>query len=156
MNIPFIIRWPEKIQPRYDDLLISVPDVYPTMLDLLGFKDDIPDGVEGESYADYLLKGKGETPGSQLYFIVRHNRLMNNPDKYPDNLAYDERGVRTHQYTLMINKIELDSLTIYLWDRINDPYQMKNLAEEKPLLVEKLYEEELLPWLIKTGDPWRY
>lgn len=156
MNIPFIIRWPEKLKPRHDDLLISAPDIYPTIIDLLGFKNDIPDVVEGTSFADYLIKGKGEKPGSQLYFIVRHNRLMSKPEEYPNNLAYDERGIRTHQYTLMINKINEDSAGIYLWDRIKDPFQMNNIASDKPGLVDKLYEEELLPWLVKTNDPWRY
>ncbi len=154
MNVPFIIRWPEKIKPRHDDLLLSVPDVYPTMLDLMGFGNDIPDVVEGTSFANYFMNGTGESPSSQLYFIVRGNRLIDNTDNYPENLAFDERGIRTHQYTLMINKISSDSIQTYLWDRKADPFQMNNLAEERPDLVEKLRLKELNPWLKKTKDPW--
>jgi len=155
MNIPFIIRWPAGLKPRYDDLLLSVPDIYPTIIDLMGFSSDIPDAVEGTSYANYLLNGTGETPGSQLYIIIRGNRLVEDRDHYPANLAYDERGIRTKQYTLMINKLGDDSLATYLWDRKNDPFQMNNLADEDPGLVDKLYREELMPWLMKTNDPWR-
>lgn len=154
MNIPFIIRWPAKIKPRHDDLLLSVPDVYPTMLDLMGFGKDIPDVVEGTSFANYFLNETGDTPSSQLYFIVRGNKLVENIDNYPANLAYDERGIRTQQYTLMINKISDDSIRTFLWDRKADPFQMNNLSEERPDLVEKLTKEELVPWLIKTKDPW--
>ncbi len=154
MNIPFILRWPSKIKPRYDNLLLSVPDIYPTMLDLMGFADQIPNEVDGVSYADYLLCGEGEKPSSQLYFIVRQNRIMNNPESYPQNLSYDERGVRTNQYTLMINKISDDSTQQFLWDRRADPYQMNNLAKENPHLLQKLIKEELNPWLRKTSDPW--
>ncbi len=154
MNIPFIIRWPAKIKPRHDDLLLSVPDVYPTMLDLMGFGKDIPDVVEGSSFANYFLNGTGDTPSSQLYIIIRGNRLVEDADNYPANLAYDERGIRTHQYTLMVNKISDDSTQTFLWDRKADPFQMNNLADERPDLVEKLTKEELVPWLKKTNDPW--
>ena len=154
MNIPFIIRWPQQLKPRYDNLLLSVPDIYPTMLDLMGFSNQIPSEVEGKSFASYLLTGKGQKPTSQLYFIVRNEHILNNPENYPDNLAYDERGVRTNQYTLMINKITEDSVQLFLWDRIADPFQMDNLAKVKPELFERLIKEELKPWLEKTGDPW--
>ncbi|MCD6346729.1 MAG: hypothetical protein J7L96_04840 [Bacteroidales bacterium] len=56
----------------------------------------------------------------------------------------------------MIDKKFEDSTYIYLWDRQSDPYEMHNLAVENPELVKKLYHEELLPWLEKTGDPWRW
>jgi len=34
-----------------------------------------------------------------------------------------------------------------------EPILTPNLAKEHPELVQKLYNEELLPWLEKTGDP---
>ncbi len=156
-NTPFIIRWPEKIKARHDDLLMSVPDIYPTLLDLMGFKNSIPSDVEGANYADYFLKGSGQEPSSQLYLIIRGNHLEKaDPSNVGTMLAYDERGIRTEQYTLMIDRKFEDTTLIYLWDRIADPYQMHNLATEKPELVQKLYQEELLPWLERTGDSWRW
>lgn len=158
MNTPFIIRWPDKIKARHDSkLLLSVPDIYPTLLDLMGYKNTLPDGVEGSSYANYFLTGEGETPSSQLYLIIRGSHLTEvAPEDYKSRLGYDERGVRTHRYTLMIDRKFADSTYIYLWDRQSDPYEMHNLAAENPELVKKLYKEELLPWLEKTGDPWRW
>ncbi len=67
MRVPFLIRWPGKIAPRHDDLLLSTPDIYPTLLDLLGLDDKIPHEVEGTSRAPLLLTGQGERPASQLY-----------------------------------------------------------------------------------------
>ena len=61
--------------------------------------------------------------------------------------------MRTHQYTLYMHRSR-DSVAISLWDRLADPYQMKNIADEKPELVESLFEQELKPWLEKTNDPW--
>ena len=158
MNIPFIIRWPETLAPRYDkELLLSVPDVYPTLLDLMGFKKDIPDQVEGQSFADYLVTGKGDLPASQLYIIIRGDHLVQaGKEYYKDELGYDERGVRTERYTLMIDKKPQGETNVFLWDRVEDPFQMRNLAEERPEVVKELYETELLPWLERSGDPWRY
>jgi len=158
MNIPFIIRWPEKIQPRHDsELLLSVPDLYPTLLDLMGFSKEIPAVVEGTSFANYFQGGEGNLPSSQLYLIIRHNNLIN-PElgSIVEKQSFDERGIRTEQYTLMIDRKAGGTTDIYLWDRMADPYQMNNLANEHPDLVQKLYQEELLPWLEKTGDPWRW
>ncbi len=158
MNIPFIIRWPEKIQARHDSkMLLSVPDLYPSLLDLMGFENAIPDVVEGSSYADYFMGKEQDLPSSQLYFIVRHNNLIN-PElgSLQEKSSYDERGIRNEQYTLMIDRKAEGSTDIYLWDRIADPFQMNNLAADQPELVQKLYQEELLPWLEKTGDEWRW
>jgi hypothetical protein len=41
-----------------------------------------------------------------------------------------------------------------LHDNVRDPYQLRNIAEEQADLVRERVEEELRPWLEKTGDPW--
>lgn len=51
MNIPFLVRFPGKIQPRVDDLLLSAPDIMPTVLGLCGLGDSIPAEVQGRNFA---------------------------------------------------------------------------------------------------------
>ena len=152
MSIPFIIRWPDKIKPGIDNLLFSVPDIYPTLLDLIGLKSKIPQEVEGISFAPLLRGESMKRPSSQLYFMIGGQLL--NEDQEFDDMRYGERGVRTERYTLVVNKPEQYSKKIFLWDRINDPYQMENIANKNPELVKKLIAEELEPWLRKTNDPW--
>ena len=152
VSIPFLIRWTGKILPRYDDLLLSVPDVYPTLLELMGLSGEIPEDIEGTSYAEAILGKVTERPSSQLYFIVRRSSSKNTSEFYDVELG--DRGIRTHQYTLVIDKYAKDSSNVWLWDRKSDPYQMRNIAEERPELLETLIEKELKPWLIKTNDPW--
>ena len=41
-----------------------------------------------------------------------------------------------------------------LFDRKNDPYQLKNVAAENENIVEEL-TKELIYWLQKSNDPWR-
>lgn len=143
MRVPFLVRWPGKIPPRRDDLLISTPDIYPTLLELMGFAGDIPGSVQGVSHAGAFLTGKGPRPTSQLYLWVP-----------PGKPAWGRRGVRTHRYTLVISKAEGRPVETVLHDNVADPYQLRNIAAEKPEAVRQLVESELTPWLRKTGDPW--
>ncbi len=144
MRVPFLIRYPGTIKPRRDDLLLSTVDIYPTLLDLMGLADKVPPGVQGASHARLFRTGEGPRPTSQLYMWV----LVDKP-------ALGRRGVRTARYTLMIDKMPSKPVRTVLFDNVRDPYQLKDIAAERPDLVKTLTETELVPWLKKTGDPWR-
>jgi hypothetical protein len=64
------------------------------------------------------------------------------------------RGVRTHRYTLMLEKTADQPIRRVLHDNLNDPYQLEDIAEQQPQVVEQLTRDELLPWLKRTNDPW--
>jgi len=144
MRVPFLIRYPGAIKPRRDDLLLSTVDIYPTLLDLMGLGKSIPPAVQGASHAGLFRTGKGPRPTSQLYMWV--------PVESP---ALGRRGVRTARYTLMIDKKPDKPVQTVLFDNLADPYQLKDIAPKQPEVVKTLIKTELLPWLKKTGDPWR-
>ena len=141
VRIPFIIRWPGRINPGTDNLLISTPDVYPTLLSLMGLKEFIPEQVDGTNFSSIFFTGEGERPDSQLYMGVP-----------PGKEDMGRRGVRTHRYTLMINK-ENNLTEIDLYDNRTDPFQLNNLSDTRNDLVEEL-SVELKYWLEETNDPW--
>jgi len=118
--------------------------VFPTVLDLMGFADDIPKAVEGMSRASLFLGGEGERPTSQLYIWVP-----------PGEPSWGRRGVRTYRYTLMISKMPDAPIETVLHDNLEDPHQLENIAADHPDIVARLVEEELNPWLERTGDPWQ-
>jgi len=143
MRIPFLIRWPGRIAPRRDSLLISAPDIFPTLLDLMGFSNAIPSEVQGTSHAEYFLTGKGPQPSSQLYLKIPYSQR-----------DFGRRGVRTKKFKLAIEIFPDKPRKTFLYDRETDPYELKNIAEKRPDIVKNLIESELIPWLKKTGDPW--
>ena len=143
MRVPFLIRWPGRIRARRDDLLLSTPDIYPTLLDLIGLGNRIPAEVEGVSHAKRLLTGDGPRPTSQWYMWVPYGQP-----------AWGRRGVRTQGHTLMIGKAEGKPREIVLHDNVADPFQLENIAEKHPEIVTRLVEKELNRWLEKSGDPW--
>jgi len=143
MRVPLLIRWPGAIVPRRERLLFSTPDFSPTLLDLLGLGDRIPQEVEGSSRASVLLDGSGNRPSSQLYLWIPYGEP-----------SMGRRGVRTNRYTLSIEKAAGEVVDTILHDNQEDPYQLVNIAEARPDLVRNLVEEELEPWLARTRDPW--
>lgn len=141
MRVPLMIRWPGQIPPRHDELLCSAPDIYPTLLDLMGFAGQIPAGVEGTSHAALVRGLAGPRPVSQLYMRVP-----------PENPSGGSRGVRTLQHTLVLNR-EKGTEDWLLYDRAQDPYQLRNMADVQPEVVQAL-RVELEEWLNRTRDPW--
>ncbi len=136
MSIPFIIRWPGRIAPRRDDLLLNVPDTMPTLLEMMGCLDAVPEGVHGTSYARALMGQEQARPESTPY------------------LMFKPGGVRTHRYTFVKRDRNDRDPMVVLYDNQEDPYQMKNVAEERPETVTEL-TGELNGWLEKLGADWR-
>ncbi len=143
MRVPMIVRWPGKIEARHDDLLLSTPDLYPTLLSLMGQSSKVPKAVEGRDHSEVFESGKGERPDAQLYMWSAH-----------DNPVEGRRGIRNHRYTLVIDRDRSGNELVTLRDRSVDPYQMKNFAKEQPALVKQLRSKVLEPLLKRIDDPW--
>lgn len=140
-EIPFLVRYPEHIRPRKDDLLISAADMMPTLLSTMGLKDCIPSDVEGKDLSAALAGEDVERPESVYY--------LNIPYSKPEQ---GRRGLKTARYTFVIERTK-DTGSVYLFDDIADPYQMKNIADTNPKVVAEL-TEKLHQWLDRTNDPW--
>lgn len=143
INIPFIIRWPEKIRGgQKDDLLLGVTDVMPTILNMLGSTKGLPSGLDGRDLSSIILKNKGERPTSVLYYFIESGQP-----------ASGHRGIRTKTHTYVITLSEKDIEKTILYDNVNDPYQINNISG-KNLAIEKELKNELLRELKAKSDPW--
>jgi len=140
--MPFIIRWPGRIAPRRDDLLLSAPDILPTLLGLAGLADRTPPDVQGSDHTGVVLGREGDRPTSALYLNVG-----------PDDPAGGARGLRTHRYTFVVRRGEGGADGVRLFDNGEDKYQRTDVAAERPGVVAEL-TEQMNAWLRKTGDPW--
>ncbi|MCU7552865.1 sulfatase [Chitinophagaceae bacterium LB-8] len=145
LRVPLLVYWKGRIKPCIDDeLLISMPDIYPTLLDLAGYKKNIPATVDGKSYASYFLSRQGNKPSEQ--FIL-------------GALSYDQkqikhsgfRSVRTKQYKLAYVTKKGGGLEPYLFNLQTDPFELNNIYRADHPMVKKLLPR-LQYWLQKTGD----
>jgi len=142
MRVPLLIRYPNRIRPHTDNILLSSIDISPTLLGLLGFSDAIPNTTDGENLAGYLLTGKGKKPASQWYMRISDG-----------NTSMGLRGIRNDRYTFVMDRSAGSEGEVVLFDRKDDPFQMKNIARESPALVREL-TATLKEWLAKYRDPW--
>lgn len=157
MNVPFLVRLPGRVAPKVDkELLLSSPDIMPTILGLCGLEEQIPTGVEGRNYAGRFT-GKGSSaPLRNGALYIRNTDGEKDAEGKVISYFPVARGIKTHRYTLSLT---LDKKTkqlkdVLLFDDLNDPYQMHNLPwQEHKELVASLCRE-MAPLLKEADDPW--
>lgn len=143
LRIPFIIYRKGEIMPGIDTTFLgSLPDIYPTLLELTGNQKLIPSSIDGKSYASYFKNRTGPVPTEQ--FIM--GAILSNHAKINSGF----RGVRTAGYKLAYQK-KGNSLQGYLFDLKNDPFELNNLYKENHEQV-KLLRPKLEQWLQKMND----
>lgn len=142
-RIPFIIRWPKKINPSVESLHLGSPDIMPTLLGLTGLGKEIPQDVDGTDFSNILFGKNNKRPEFSLYMKPGESLTKGNM-----------RGLRTDRYTFVLIKSGKKSITkTILFDNLKDPYQLKNIASECPELTKSL-TNKLITRLNEIADPW--
>ena len=142
-RIPLVIRWLEKLKPGTSDLQISVPDMMPSLLSLIGLKQRIPSVVEGQDLSEYFFSKKPGAPEFTLYLLCN-----------PWNALGGMRGLRNDRYTFVMQRNNEGKETgILLFDNKSDPFQLKNIANEQPALVNQ-FKKQLFDKIKNINDPW--
>lgn len=143
LRIPFIVYWQGHILPRKDNhFLCSLPDIYPTLLDLMGMKQAIPATIDGQSYAGYFLNGKGKGATEQYILGAINSNMV--------KINSGFRGVRTERYKLAyVNKNGQQQGCLY--DLQKDPFELHNIYRPDASEVMEL-TGKLKQWLLKTND----
>ena len=156
MNVPFIVRYPDKIRPRVDNLMLSSPDIMPTLLGLCGLGDSIPAEVQGRNFAPLFFDEKADIvrPTGALYI----QNLDGEKDENGLVTSYfpSSRGIKTHRYTMAfyIDRNTKQLKKSLLFDDEKDPYQMNNLSLEENKEVVKQLCSEMGGMLKEIDDPW--
>lgn len=154
MNVPFLIRYPGHIAPRTDDLLLSTPDIMPTLLGLCDLK--IPQTVQGTGYAG-LFTGQipqMKRPEGALYI----KNTDGEKDVEGKVISYFplSRGIKTERYTLALtlDKESRKLKEVLLYDDKNDPYQMNPLKVENAPETFNTLCSQMARLLKQADDPW--
>ena len=171
IKTPFIVRWPEKLTKGRTDALVSSIDIAPTFCELAGAEKS--ETFQGISFVPVFNNYEAET---RDYIAGEHNwhdyqafeRAVRNKNflyirnTFPElNASPPADAVRSITYQEMIrlheknelNENQLDCFEIprveaELYDVVNDPYQLKNLA------FDSRYTEDLLK-MEKLLDDWK-
>lgn len=115
-RIPLLVRWPRAITPgTVSEAPICNVDFMPTLLSLMGLP--IPRAAEGTDFSHCALGRPGAAP--EAAFMQNTGACAAWED------GHEWRALRNRQHTYAIYRADRAEL---LFDNINDPYQMTNLA----------------------------
>lgn len=156
--IPLIMRLPGVIPIAENDALFSAPDLYRTILALLGVSDDpralVPVDLHGRDLSG-LVRHPGSAPGPDvaLYFSEQSPWDVDEEGRWRS--VRDERGIRTHEWTY-VERQEPHGGRL-LFDLVNDPQQLTNvyqeMADDGAVIVGEL-QRLLYAELHRVSDPW--
>ncbi len=139
-RVPFLVRWPGHIRPGSTDTLLTTPDIMPTLLSAL--KLPVPRTVEGTDLSGNLA-GRGGHGPEAIYM-----QGMGTTAAWKDGTEW--RALRDHQCTYAIYHRDRHEL---LFDNLADPYQLKNLAEDRSHAAKlSHYREQLQGWMKEHND----
>ena len=156
MSVPFLVRYPEKIKPRVDDLMISSPDIMPTLLGLAGLTESIPATVHGRNFAPLFFDANAQVvrPTGALY--IQNMDGEKDANGLVQNYFPASRGFKSAKYTLAlyIDRKDHKLVKSLLFDDEKDPYQLNNLPLEENKEVVKELCTEMAKVLKDIDDPW--
>ena len=132
-RVPLIMRYPGRIQPgAVVSTQAQCVDLMPTILDYAGMK--APNGIHGRSLRPFI---EGASDDGRPVFCERTAFFS------------FQRMVRTHEWKY----VYASRVPVELYDLRNDPYEMRNLAEDPAFRkVRDDLRQQLEQWMAATGD----
>ena len=133
--VPLLVRVPDRT-PGVSSALFNSPDLMPTLLGLAGLA--IPDGLSGKDMSRSM--------------VAEGSAYLTMPASFSSMRWYgfDEyRGVRDERYTY----VETREGPWLLYDRVDDPYQLKNLvADPSQREVLDRLADQVRQWRVALDD----
>ncbi len=158
LNIPMVVRWPEKIKAgSVNNALVSTLDILPTLFEITG--NEPPETLDGKSMLKMLKTGEYKLH-NELYFSYTGVNV-GNADWKRVKTPYPIRAVRTEQYKYIRNlnheipHPKQDWIKPYeeLYDIQKDPFEMNNLAEQEEMQsVKNELSKKIDHWMQEIGD----
>lgn len=130
VRVPCLVRWKGRIVPgTTSDRVTGFEDWMPTLLELAGLGDQIPDKIDGISFAPTLL-GRGQEP---------------RPFLYREHAGYGgQQMVRVGQWKAVRERVNPGRNAspqpgpIELYDLGSDPRETRNVAADHPDILSRL------------------
>lgn len=115
-QVPLVLSWPGRIaKGEESEMLVGLIDIFPTLAGLCGL--EVPDGARGTDLSRGILSG--ESTGAR--YVLHFNTLADDSE-----FRKGSRGLRTERHLYFTDGIEE-----HLFDSLNDPWEMRELAAEE-------------------------
>lgn len=159
IGVPFMIRWPGKIKQKKEEMVFSNLHIMPTLLGLMGLP--IPAAVEGTDYSKVLTdRSPGKSPTELIEYVCAFRRKRPEDHHFIEHEAKsyvrshgEWRGLRSHRHSYVVQLLQ-GKFTRYLYDLVEDPYQMRPLTSVDEVLYDmKELDLQLREKLAEAHDP---
>jgi arylsulfatase A-like enzyme len=128
IKVPLFVKWNDKFMPRTENnALITLMDVFPTLLDITSEKSLNTDGKSFLSVIEHKEKWNDRT----VFWHSSRARPVNTGDT-------KSSAIRSGNYKL-INWYKEGRTELY--DLVKDPYEQNNIAKENPKITKQLLEK---------------
>ncbi len=142
VRVPFFVRWPGHIDPRAEDSVAHVTDLFPTLLSIAGEEAKPRSGekeLRGISLMPLLL-GEGSLPERSLFIASDHARSEDGRGRY--DFLNGPEAVNPEIQSLALRegdrKLVRRGGRIELFDLSEDPRELKNIAKREPERAQQL------------------
>ncbi|MHC4250320.1 MAG: sulfatase-like hydrolase/transferase [Planctomycetota bacterium] len=129
IRVPFIVRGPGIPADAHSRVPVVGTDVFPTVLEILGAPDRVPAKVEGASLLGHLRSGGAEPVRRRDPFLV----FKYSKPRPPHDIAI----VRGRHKLIK----DIDTGRVFLFDLRDDIGESRSLADEKPDMAKRMYED---------------
>jgi arylsulfatase A-like enzyme len=124
VRVPTIVRWPGRVPAgSTSDRVTGFEDWLPTLLELAGVADAVPEGLDGISFAPTLL-GMPRAPRPFLY------------REFPGYGG--QQSIRVGNWKAIRQNMSRGNLRIELYNLSEDVGERNNVADEHPEIVDRL------------------
>ncbi len=133
IRVPLAVRLPAACgaEPQRRSEIISITDLMPTLLDLLGA--GLPATMQGRSWLGLLA---GESEAEPRYAVSRSRGTDESGGlQRPEEVTY---ALTAPRYTLILGN---RGKRVELYDRESDPGQRRNIASQRRQLAEDLHQD---------------
>ncbi len=146
VRVPFLMRLPGVIPEGKNNVCLNTIDIMPTMLSLMGMKNDIPDEVEGLDLSEAILdKNSPKRPDGALMMGTGATAAWED--------GHEWRAYRTNEYTYAVYLKDKHEL---LFNNKLDPLQMCDLSGVKDYEVVKAeLKSKMQAEMERIGDRFR-
>ena len=129
IRVPFIVLGPNITPGTISDVPVTGLDLFPTIADLAGYKDILPESLDGGSMVNVLFNaGKGKVERN-IPFLIWHQSV-----KRPSQSALRQGDYKLYRVG------DVGDERILLFDLSKDISESKNLAAQHPEKVDTLYQ----------------
>ncbi len=139
IRVPFLLRWPGRLEPGTDGRIAAHIDLMPTLLEAAGIA--FPDGVafDGVSLMS-RLGGAGQDPGDRTLFIQSHRG--NEPQPFRHFAAIEQRYKLVQPVAFATRGLPagetFEDYPLELYDLEADPGEQRDISGGRPEVVGRL------------------